>query len=414
MQYRVTVQIDGEDVPCGTLFQNVRHGDETTTFSYERSYLQDPRAFGLCPDMPLGPGTFHSSGLRQLRALEDCMPDRWGRNLLLRAERSAARQESRAERTLFETDMLVGVSDRTRQGAIRLWDVTDGAPLSHGEEGVPREVSLPHLLDAADLSEKDLDADVRDLVAAGSSLGGARPKASVLGESGELLVAKFPKATEGGLDDVCAWEHVCLRLMADSGICVPSSRLVRIKGRSVLLLGRFDRRGGRRVPYISGLTAVQGDDGNRYSYLELAEYIEGEGAQPERDLRELWARALFSCVVGNTDNHLRNYGFLRNGPGWVLSPAFDVNPTPGGGEKYLATSLDFDRPEADARLAIEVAEYFRMDGRRQAECLGGMSRSLRRWAGYARADGISEASISRMRPSFERGIGSLERCMRGL
>ncbi len=411
MEYLVTIQIDGEDVPCGRLFQNVRHGEETTTFSYDPSYLRRPNAFGLCPDMPLGPGTFHSRGLRQLRALEDCMPDRWGRNLLLRAERNAASRESRTERTLFETDMLVGVSDYTRQGAIRLWDSSSNAALAQGSFGVPREVSLPQLLDAADLAARDLDADVRDLVAAGSSLGGARPKASVRSESGDLLIAKFPKSTEDVVDDVCAWEHVCLRLMSNCGISVPASRLIRIGGRAVLLLRRFDRSGDRRVPYVSGLTAVQGDDGSRYSYLELAEYIEDTGANPERDLHELWKRALFSCVVGNTDNHLRNYGFLHTKSGWALSPAFDVNPTPGNGEKYLATSLDFDRPEADARLAIEMADYFRVDGAQRREYLSTMAGSVGRWAAFARADGISEASIRHMRSCFEGGIESLERCL---
>lgn len=411
MEYLVTIQIDGEDVPCGRLFQNVHHGEETTTFSYDPSYLRRPNAFGLCPDMPLGPGTFHSRGLRQLRALEDCMPDRWGRNLLLRAERNAASRESRTERTLFETDMLVGVSDYTRQGAIRLWDSSSNAALAQGSFGVPREVSLPQLLDAADLAARDLDADVRDLVAAGSSLGGARPKASVRSESGDLLIAKFPKSTEDVVDDVCAWEHVCLRLMSNCGISVPASRLIRIGGRAVLLLRRFDRSGSRRTPYISGLTAVQGDDGSRYSYLELAEYIEDSGENPERDLWEIWKRALFSCVVGNTDNHLRNYGFLHTKSGWALSPAFDVNPTPGNGEKYLATSLDFDRPEADARLAIEMADYFRVDGAQRREYLSTMAGSVGRWAAFARADGISEASIRHMRSCFEGGIRSLERCL---
>ena len=167
MQLDVTVQIEGEDVLAGRLYQNVRHGDETATFSYAASYLDDARALALAPDMPLGPGAFHSEGLRDFRALEDCMPDRWGRNLMLRAERARAREDEWVPRTLFEADMLAGVNDEARQGALRIWD-TDGRVLSGIADGVPRETSVPSLLRAADIAASDMDADVRDLLAAGS------------------------------------------------------------------------------------------------------------------------------------------------------------------------------------------------------------------------------------------------------
>lgn len=411
MRHEVTVQIGGEDVPCGTLFQNVRHGSETVTFSYAPSYLQDERAFSLSPDLPLGPGTFHSEGFRDLRAFEDAMPDRWGRNLLVRSERLAAREEHRVERSLFELDLLVGVSDDTRQGALRIWD-EHGMALAQTPNGVPREVSLPSLLDACDLAAKDLDADVRDLVAAGSSLGGARPKASVRLADGTLCIAKFPKSDEGAIVDAQAWERVMLLLMARCGMVVPESRLMRIQGRSVLLMRRFDRRREARIPYTSGLTAVQGNDGERYSYLELVEFIEDEGSDPARDLPELWRRALFSCVVGNTDNHLRNYGFLRDDGGWSLAPAFDVNPTVGGEEKYLATSLDFGRPEADPRVALDVAEYFRVNNDAARRAAREMADSLRAWRKIAKGEGIGEASINAMAGNFERGLRLLERCSR--
>ncbi|MEE8722927.1 MAG: type II toxin-antitoxin system HipA family toxin, partial [Eggerthellaceae bacterium] len=328
MNLLVTIQIEGADLPCGTLFQSVHHGVETATFSYASSYLSDPRAFAISPDMPLGPGIFHSKGLHELRAFEDAMPDRWGRDLLTRSERLAAAHERRTERTLFETDYLAGVSDGTRQGALRIWD-EKGTVLAPAESGVPREVDIPSLLSASDLAASDLDADVRDLIEAGSSLGGARPKASIKAEDGTLCIAKFPKATEDEIVDSGAWERAMLVLMERAGIVIPASRLVRVKGRSVLLLQRFDRTPSSRIPYISGLSAVQGSDGERYSYLELAEFIEDAGSNPDRDLPELWRRALFSCAVGNTDNHLRNYGFLRDKAGWALSPAFDVNPTRG-------------------------------------------------------------------------------------
>ena len=407
MELDVTVQISGEDVLAGRLYQSVRHGDETSTFSYAPEYLDDPRAFSLAPDMPLGPGSFHSVGLRELRAFEDCMPDRWGRNLMLRAERAQARAERRTPRTLFEADMLAGVNDAARQGAIRIWSI-GGEPLSSVDDGAPRETSVPALLDAADRAIQDADADVRDLLAAGSSLGGARPKASIRDEQGFLCIAKFPKADEGALDDVCAWEHVALRLMEEAGMSVPASRLLRVGGRSVLVMRRFDRIGGARVPYISGLTAVQGEDGGRYSYLELAEFIEREGSRPTADLHELWMRALFSCAVGNTDNHLRNYGFLREQAGWRLSPAFDVNPTSGSEQKYLATGLDFDSREADPEAACAVCDFFRMSSAEARSAAAGLARILGGWRRVARADGISEASIDAMADCFESGVRRLK------
>lgn len=413
MELVVTVQIAGRDIPCGRLYQGVRHEEETASFSYDASYLGIPQAFALSPDMPLGYGTFHSRGLQDLRAFGDCMPNRWGRNLLRRAERNSSRAEGRTERTLFEADMLVGTSDVTRQGAVRIWTPA-GSPLAPQETGVPRLVRLPSLLDASDRAARDLDADVRDLVAAGSSLGGARPKASVLDEDGRLLVAKFPKAEESLLDDTCAWERVCQRLMEASGIATPPSRLMRIQGRAVLLTERFDRKGEQRVPYLSGLSAVQGRDGQRYSYMELAEFIESEGADPDADLPELWRRALFSCTVGNTDNHLRNYGFLHAADGWRLSPAFDVNPTVGSNEKYLATGLDFDRPEADARIAFEVRDYFRLTAQEARADAVRMLSALKGWKRVARSEGVSEASIERMGSNFDSGMETLERAAAAL
>lgn len=243
-------------------------------------------------------------------------------------------------------------------------------------------------------------------------MGGARPKASVRDEKGFLCVAKFPKVDESAVDDVCAWEHVALRLMERSGIPVPVSRLLRVGGRSILLTRRFDRRGSERIPYISGLTAVQGTDGDRYSYLELVDFIEEEGSQPRADLKDLWTRALFSCAVGNTDNHLRNYGFLRESSGWRLSPAFDVNPTPGAEPKYLATGLEFGMRDAEPELAFEVRDLFRLSHAEACDVASRMALALSGWRRLARADGIAEASIDYMADCFETGVRKLRKLSR--
>lgn len=405
MELVVTIQIEGEDVRAGVLYANARRGVETASFRYDAAYLADPRAFALAPDMPLSEGPLHTQGESLFRVFQDCMPDRWGRNLMLRAERRAARNEGRAVRTLLESDYLAGVSDEARQGALRMW--IDGVPVASAGVGVPREVRIPDLLKAADRAAEDLDADVGDLVAAGSSLGGARPKASVIDERGELCIAKFPKADELPVEDVCAWEKTALDLAARCGIRVPRTRLLRVDGRSVLLLSRFDRESACRTPYLSGMTAVQGSDGGRYSYLDLAAFLEEHGSRPGDDIRELWRRILFGCAVGNVDDHMRNHGFLREGPGWRLSPAFDVNPTPGDNIKFLRSAIDFENDEALPEVAVSACEWYRLT---RAEAEGeahAMSRALAGWKKVAVANGISKTSIDHMASCLNAGIERL-------
>lgn len=334
------------------------------------------------------------------------MPDRWGRNLLMRAERNVARIDHRTARALYESDLLGGVSDLTRQGALRVWK--DGVAVAEQEGGVPQEIDLPRLLDQADRATKDMDADIRDLLRAGSSLGGARPKASCVDTRGALHIAKFPKADETLVDDICAWEHVALVLAGRTGIEVPASRLIRVGGRALLLLERFDRAGARRIPYLSGLSAVQGADGGDYSYVELAEFLESEGEAPSRDISQLWLRILFSCAIGNTDDHMRNHGLLRGSGGWRLAPAFDVNPTPGDQEKYLSCAIDLDERLAVPSAAVAACELYRViPAHARAEACR-MARVLSGWRRLARQDGISKASIERMSTCFEAGISRLE------
>ena len=248
---------------------------------------------------------------------------------------------------------------------------------------------------------EDVDADVRDLIAAGSSLGGARPKASVRDGMGRLCIAKFPKPSD--TDDVSAWEYVALQIARLAGICVPDFRLVRFGGRSILLLDRFDRSQAGRVPHISGLTAVQGRDGGSYSYLELVEFIEEHGSSPMYDLHELWKQMLLTCALGNTDNHLRNYGFLHDGKGWRLSPAFDVNPTQGDFDKSLSTAIDFDVRDADPRAAFDVREYFRLSAEEARHIASQTANVVARWKGLARKAGIDSRSVKEMSSCFECG-----------
>lgn len=407
MECEVTIQLGGQDIPCGRLYTNARRGVESATFSYDPNYLRRDDAFALSSDLPLSEGSIHTAGKALFDAFEDCMPDRWGRNLMLRSERLDARRQSRAARTLFEGDMLAAVSDFARQGALRIW--VDGTSVAEPEFGVPREVDLPRLLAQADLAAEDMDADIRDLFQAGSSLGGARPKASVVDETGELHIAKFPKPDESPLDDICAWEYVALALAERCGISTPEARIVRIAGRSLLLTKRFDRRGSERVPFMSGLAAIGGVDGGTYSYLELVDFLEREGADPSADIRQLWKRILFSCAIGNTDDHMRNHGFLRLGGGWRLSAAYDVNPTAGDNQKYLRCAIDFDERRANPECALDACEYFRFTRKEAIHEAHDMASKITSWHRIASSAGITAASMDRMRSSFEAGIDRLKR-----
>ncbi len=439
----VTIQIDGKDLECGVLDQSVRNNRESLTFSYAPSYLEHSKAFALSPDMPLGPGTFHSLGVSQIRAFSDCMPDRWGQNLMRRQEARLAKEQNRTPRTLFELNLLCGVNDEQRQGAIRLWDA-DGNVLSAPNKGVPKEMELPALLDAADLAASDLSADVRDLFAAGSSLGGARPKASISAADGSLFIAKFPRKDESTLDDICAWEKVALDIFAACGLCVPSSKLLRFSGRAVLLLKRFDRKNDKldsknnkldrkndsldckndkpnckndkldhkndkRIAYLSGLSAISGNDGKEgYSYLDLLDFLVQKGANTTADKQQLWLHALLSAAIGNTDNHMRNFGFLRAEKGWQLCPFFDINPT------RLEAGNNFSVNIADAAVphtidsVMENAAFFDIDQNAAGKLAEKALLAISNWRKIASSYAIKESSIAAMQSRMELAIRTLK------
>lgn len=399
----VTVRLvlpDGDEVEAGTLRFASGRGHETAMFAYTTDYLADPRAYALDPSLPLTAGT-HATGPGQhlFGAMSDSAPDRWGQGLLVRAERTAAQDDSRPPRALLDSDFLLGVHDDLRQGAIRFMD-TDGAYQSTADRGVPRPIDLPRLLALTDRmgSDPSTDTDLQDLVDAGSSLGGARPKASVRTPGGVLRIAKFPRA---GADewDVPAWEKVTLDLAAAAGITVPPSDLVRVLDRNVLLIDRFDRDGERRIGYRSAMTLLGlGERTDGTSFAELAEEASATAVRPDSDLRELWRRAVFGLLVSNTDNHLRNHGFLRSRSGWALSPAFDLNPNPeparfampigpGGGD--------------DVQSALELADAFSLTRPAAFTVLREVLAGVDQWRSVAARHGIDAAQITLMAEAFE-------------
>jgi serine/threonine-protein kinase HipA len=400
----VFVEVGGEELRAGELWSHRRRNRESATFSYVPEYLEHPAAFELDPALPLRDGLQQTpTGLEIFAAFGDCAPDRWGRVLIERAERHRAKTESQTRRSLGEIDHLLGVRDDMRQGALRFRDPETEIFLAPEDEGVPALLGLPRLLASAervDREEED-NEDLRALLKGGSSLGGARPKTHVIDEAGRPGIAKFPRPSSDRWD-VIRWEAAALELARLAGIEVPANRLVEVSGRGVLVVDRFDRQGEGRVPYVSAMTMLEATDGDSGSYLEIAEAIETHSPAATEDLAQLWRRIAFSILITNTDDHLRNHGFLRlSTAGWSLSPAFDLNPEPELGPRHLKTAIDFDETEARIEVLLGVAEDFRLDEMAAREILREVGEAASTWRQVAKAQGLQRSAIEAMAPAFE-------------
>lgn len=414
---RVYVTIGTEDVHAGHLYARRRRASESATFSYDGQYLAHPAAYAFDPQLPLISGAQHTSlDLPLFRAFADSSPDRWGRNLIRRRERLRVREEAGTARSFGEFDFLLGVRDDLRQGALRLRAEDHPAFLATSRVGVPLLTDLSALLGAADREAAD-EADYADLVVlvrAGSSLGGARPKAHVLDISGRLAIAKFPSPSSDQWN-VMAWEKTALDLGRAAGIDVPDSTLHKIDRRDVLIVVRFDRSDGRRIGYVSALTMLEARDGEQRSYLDIAAVIEEHSASATAELEQLWRRIAFFVLISNTDDHLRNHGFLHHfGDVWTLCPAFDLNPNPASGPKYLSTAIDLTDPTASIDTLMAVAESFRL-GREEAErVLRHVVIACSQWRVVATRHGLSKREQEDMSPAFEHPQTDRARSLIGL
>ncbi len=408
----VHADVEGLPVFVGRLWVRVRNGRETASFEYDRSWLRRPDSYSLEPALSIGPGAFHTRKAL-FGAIGDSAPDRWGRVLLRRGEIRRARMEKRAPRTLFESDFLLLVDDELRAGALRFRAGRDGPFLAEPRPGrVPPLVDLGRLLSACKrVTRRDeLDEDLRLLIGPGSSLGGARPKAAVRDRDGGPAIAKFPHADDDR--DVVLWEAVALALADRAGIAVSDWRIERVAGRRVLVVRRFDRRGGWRVPFLSAMSMLGAADNERRSYLEVADALRSHGAAPRRDLKELWRRVVFSVLVSNTDDHLRNHGFLyERGLGWRLSPAFDLNPTPSDERaRVLATNIDEYDGTASLDMALATAGYYGLGQLEAKRIAGEVGRQAGGWREVAERMGATRRESDRMESAFshadlERALG---------
>jgi len=404
-EIEVYIDLDGRPYLVGRLWPRLSKGREGASFAYDRSWLEAPLRFPLQPALSLDIGSHHTrEGHCLFGAIGDSAPDRWGRMLMKRVERRTAEREGRASRALLEADYLLMVDDAIRPGALRFKEPGSPRFLASGCPKIPPLVFLSELLSASDrvLTDKESEDDLRLLLAPGSSLGGARPKAAVTDPQGRLLIAKFPHVgDEYGIE---RWSYVALTLAENAGIKIPPCRLVDVKGRSVLLVERFDRRRLVRIPFLSAMSMLGAADGENHSYLEIVDALRRYGASPKQDQRELWRRVLFSVLISNVDDHLRNHGFLYDleQQGWRLSPAYDINPVPPDVKApSLSTSIDERDNEASFDLVLSTGEYYGLTAADMRQIVKETVAAVSRWRATAARTGISRREIDRMAGAFE-------------
>lgn len=392
----------------GILYVNVIKGGEAYSFEYDRGWLKKNRlALTLDPELMPYPGRQYPSGKNIFGLFADASPDRWGRILMNKRERILAEKEGRKPSKLYDSDYLLGVYDETRMGGIRFKSNLDGEFLSDDREtAAPPWASLRTLEEASRNFENDetslSERWLNQLIKPGSSLGGARPKATVVDTKNQLWIAKFPSKNDE--NDTGAWEMVAHELAALCGLNVPEARLEKFSPLgSTFLIKRFDRLENKRVHFASAMTLLEKTDGasaaDGSSYLDIAAFIKSCGAQPKKDLVELWKRIVFNMAVTNTDDHLRNHAFIFTDKGWVLSPLYDVNPVPYGDE--LSLNVDNEDNSISIELAVQTSVKFgisKPDAETYAEDILKIVRD--NWEKSANEYGLSRRKIEEMRPAF--------------
>lgn len=401
------VFVDLQGVPnlAGRLWVHTKGSGQSASFVYDEAWIHGDHRFALEPALAVGPGPYHTAAGRTLfGAIGDSAPDRWGRTLLARRERLAAREQGRAPRTLLEIDYLLGLADYTRQGALRFKAVEEGPFLAERGAPVPPFMELGRLRAAAGHVSEDSETleDLRLLLAPGSSLLGSRPKASVRGRLGELLIAKFNRHDDDY--DVCRWEGIAMDLARMAGLDVAHSAIEQVDGRTVFTMRRFDREGEARIPFLSAMSMLDANDGEHGSYVGIADVIRSHSAAATADLLELWRRAVFTVLISNTDDHLRNHGFLHAGDqGWRLSPAYDLNPVPTHvGPRILSTALlEGDDRSASLELAYEAAPHFGIGAKVARAIAAEVGSAVAGWREVARQRGATTAECDRMATAFE-------------
>lgn len=396
-----------EPALMGFLHAQQTRGKVAFGFEYDSDWLKQKNKIQLDPEIGWFAGIQYPSGKQNFGIFSDSMPDTWGRTLMKRRSAIMAKEQNQAVSNLLETDFLLGVFDETRMGALRFKLNPSGSFLDDNEfMPTPPWSKVRELQFAAENFELDKEnTAIREwiniLIAPGSSLGGARPKANILDETGQLWIAKFPSKNDE--NDKAAWEYLTHLLAKLCGITMAECKIESVsKKHRTFFTKRFDRNKTNRIHFTSGMTMVAKTeemlrDANA-SYLELAEAISVYGAQPEMDLHQLWRRIVFNIVVSNTDDHLRNHGFLLTPKGWVLSPAFDLNPSID--KTGLSLNIDELNNDLSLDLAKSVGPYFRLSTKQMDSIIFEIINVVKGWSKIANQLGIKKSEQDLMVGAF--------------
>jgi len=382
-------------------------GKKAFSFEYDKEWLKSEQKFLLDPDIQLYGGPQYPNQKENFGIFLDSMPDTWGRTLMKRREAQQAKEKNEKPKTLYDIDFLLGVFDESRMGALRFKIDPNGDFFdSNKTASTPPWSSIRGLQNAASNFENDENNDevkkwLSVLLAPGSSLGGARPKANILDNDKSLWIAKFPSKTD--TTDKAAWEFLAYQLASKAGIEMAPCRIEKIMGNyKTFFTKRFDRDNGERIHFASAMTMTGNNEDtirdNQASYLDIAEFISNHGTNIETNLHQLWRRIIFNIAISNTDDHLRNHGFILTKEGWILSPAYDLNPSID--KDGLALNIDTNNNALDFELAKSVGTYFRLDEKQMDTIIKEVHQATSNWKTIAKELGIPRSEIELMTKAF--------------
>lgn len=391
----------------GILSAQQAKGKKAFSFEYDKKWLNSEQKFLLDPDIQLYAGSQYPNQKENFGIFLDSMPDTWGRTLMKRRAAQVAKEKGEKAATLYDIDFLLGVCDESRMGALRFKIDPNADFLDNNKTAsIPPWSSIRELQNAAVNFENNDDVDgakkwLSILMAPGSSLGGARPKANIIDVDKNLWIAKFPSKTD--TIDKGAWEFLAFQLATNAGIEMATCKIEKIIGKfNTFFTKRFDRENGERIHFASAMTMTANNEetirDNPPTYLDIAEFISNHGANIEANLHQLWRRIIFNIAISNTDDHLRNHGFILTKAGWILSPAYDLNPSIE--KDGLSLNIDTDNNALDFELAKSVGEYFRLNEKQMETTLNEVLSATSNWKTIAKEIGISRSEQELITSAF--------------
>ena len=392
----------------GILSAHQGKGRKSFSFEYDKDWLKSKQSFLLDPEIQYFSGPQFPVAKDNFGIFLDSMPDTWGRTLLKRRAHSLAKKQGKLPANLYDIDFLLGVYDENRMGALRFkLDPKSDFLDNTSQNPTPPWSSVGQLQNAVKMIESDQENDevqkwLTQLIAPGSSLGGARPKANIIDQDKHLWIAKFPSKND--TIDKAAWEFLSYKLAVKSGISMSESKLNKVSGKhNTFFTKRFDRIKSERIHFTSAMTMTgYNEDLLRdatASYLDIAEAIQQYGANVKGDLAQLWKRLVFNILISNTDDHLRNHGFILCDKGWLLSPAYDINPSVD--KNGLSLNIDMDNNDLNLELAKNVGVYFRLNSSEMNVIIDEVEQAVRQWKTIAHEIGISSVEQDIMSSAFK-------------